>query len=191
MIGIGDIFQILKCWNDAIGSTLCHRQFRSATVSWCEHFGCATRRRPFGVGWELGWEMGGGVGVAGWAQCIYYYVLYTDLGNQRYFMSLLKICKSYGMSPYPYIYWFYPLTIQKLYIIKWYHALYLWSWNEWIHQTNSLRPSMHICISKLTISKHQAIIWTNAGILLIWTIRTNFSEYKAKTIHGHTRKCIC
>ena len=44
---------------------------------------------------------------------------------------------------------------------------------------------MHICISKLTIigsdnglspDQCQAIIWTNAGILLIQTLGTNFSE---------------
>ena len=44
---------------------------------------------------------------------------------------------------------------------------------------------MHICISKLTVigsdngflpGQHQAIIWTNAGILLIPTFGTNFSE---------------
>ena len=43
----------------------------------------------------------------------------------------------------------------------------------------------HICISKLTIigsdnglppGRRQAIIWTNAGILLIWTLGTNVSE---------------
>ena len=43
----------------------------------------------------------------------------------------------------------------------------------------------HICITKLTIigsdnglspGRHQAIIWTNAGILLIWPLGTNFSE---------------
>ena len=42
----------------------------------------------------------------------------------------------------------------------------------------------HICVSKLTIIdsdnglspvRHQAIIWTNAGILLIQTLGTNFS----------------
>ena len=42
-----------------------------------------------------------------------------------------------------------------------------------------------ICISKLTIigsvnglspGQRQAIIWTNAGMLLIWTLGTNFSE---------------
>ena len=44
---------------------------------------------------------------------------------------------------------------------------------------------MHISVSKLTIigsdnglspGWHQAIIWTNAGILLVWTLGTNFSE---------------
>ena len=43
----------------------------------------------------------------------------------------------------------------------------------------------HICVSKLTIigsdnglspGRRQAIIWTNAWILLIWTLGTNFSE---------------
>ena len=43
----------------------------------------------------------------------------------------------------------------------------------------------HICVSKVTIfgtdiglspDRHQAIIWTNAGILLIRTLKTNFSE---------------
>ena len=45
---------------------------------------------------------------------------------------------------------------------------------------------MHICVSKLTIIasdnglspvRRQAIIWTNAGILLIWTLGTNFSQF--------------
>ena len=43
----------------------------------------------------------------------------------------------------------------------------------------------HICVGNLTIigsdnglspGRRQAIIWTNAGILLIWHLRTNFSE---------------
>ena len=41
----------------------------------------------------------------------------------------------------------------------------------------------HICVSKLTINgsdngldRHQAIMWTNAGILLIGPLGTNFSE---------------
>ena len=51
---------------------------------------------------------------------------------------------------------------------------------------------MHICISKLTIigsdngllpGRHQAIIWTNAEILLIEPLRTNLSEI---LIESHT-----
>ena len=43
----------------------------------------------------------------------------------------------------------------------------------------------HICVGKLTIigsdkglspGRRQAIIYTNAGILLIWTLGTNFNE---------------
>ena len=53
-----------------------------------------------------------------------------------------------------------------------------------------LRPSdTYICVSGLTIigsddglspGRHQAIIWTNAGILLIGPLRTNFSEISIK-----------
>ena len=51
----------------------------------------------------------------------------------------------------------------------------------------------HICVSKLTIigsdnglspGRHQAIIWTNAGILLISV------KSQQKCIHFHSRKCI-
>ena len=44
---------------------------------------------------------------------------------------------------------------------------------------------MHICVSELTIigsdnglspERHQAIIWTNAGMLIIGPLRSNFSE---------------
>ena len=50
---------------------------------------------------------------------------------------------------------------------------------------NSLRRVTHICVSKLTIigsdnglspGRCQAIIWTSAGILLIGSLGTNFSE---------------
>ena len=53
----------------------------------------------------------------------------------------------------------------------------------------------HTCVSKLTIicsdhglapSRRQAIIWTNAGILLIGHLGTNISEI---LIHFHSRKC--
>ena len=58
----------------------------------------------------------------------------------------------------------------------------IWSQTFW---TTHWGRVMHICISKLTIigsdngllpGWHQAIIWTNAGILLIWSLGTNFSE---------------
>ena len=47
----------------------------------------------------------------------------------------------------------------------------------------------HICVSKVTIigsdnglspDRRQAITWSNAGILLIWTLGTNFSEILRK-----------
>ena len=55
-----------------------------------------------------------------------------------------------------------------------------------LFRVNSLRPSdAYICVGKLTIigsdnglspERRQAIIWTNAGILLIGPLGTNFSE---------------
>ena len=57
----------------------------------------------------------------------------------------------------------------------------------------------HICISKLTIigpdnglppGRHQAIIWTNDGILLIGSLGIHFSEILIKFIHYHSRKRI-
>ena len=57
---------------------------------------------------------------------------------------------------------------------------------------------MHIYISKLTIigsdndllpGRHQAIIWTNAGVLLIRTLGTNFIEILDK-IHLFSFKKI-
>ena len=57
-------------------------------------------------------------------------------------------------------------------------------WHEYNILTHWGRV-MHICVSKLTIigsdnglspGRHQAIIWTNGGILLIGPLGTNFSE---------------
>ena len=54
----------------------------------------------------------------------------------------------------------------------------------------------HICVSKLTTigsdnglspGRRQAIIWTNAGILLIGPLGTNFSEILIEIL---TRKCV-
>ena len=68
----------------AIEAALCHRLFHSAIVSWCDHFGCATGRRPFwvgswvwgGIGWGRG-PAGGGGGI-----CV---VLHAGLGSLGYF----------------------------------------------------------------------------------------------------------
>ena len=58
---------------------------------------------------------------------------------------------------------------------------------------------MHICISNLTIigsdnglvpGWHQAIILTSAGVLLIQTSGTNFSEILSKIHTFNSRKCI-
>ena len=57
----------------------------------------------------------------------------------------------------------------------------------------------HTCVDNLTIigsdnglspGWRQAIVWTNAGILLIGTYRTNFNEILIKTHIFHLWKCI-
>ena len=59
------------------------------------------------------------------------------------------------------------------------------SWYQWLDKLTHWGRVTHICVSYLTIigsnnglspGRRQAIIWTNAGILLIGTLRTNFSE---------------
>ena len=48
----------------------------------------------------------------------------------------------------------------------------------------------HKRVSKLTIiGRRKAIVWTDAGILLIWILETNFSEIFNK-IHTFSLKCI-
>ena len=58
---------------------------------------------------------------------------------------------------------------------------------------------MHICVGNLTIigsdngllpGRRQAIIWTNAGILLIGPLGTNFSEFLFEIKPFHSRKSI-
>ena len=57
----------------------------------------------------------------------------------------------------------------------------------------------HICVSDLpdigsdnglSPGRRQAIIWTTAGLLLIWTLGTNTVKSYAKSIHFHSRKCV-
>ena len=54
-----------------------------------------------------------------------------------------------------------------------------------VYHSTHLGRVMHICIGKLTIidsdnglspGRHQAMIWTSAGILLIGPLGTNFRE---------------
>ena len=58
-------------------------------------------------------------------------------------------------------------------------------WSDWVVVLTHWGRVTHICVGKLTIicsdnglspERRQAIIWTNAGILLIGPLGTNFSE---------------
>ena len=57
----------------------------------------------------------------------------------------------------------------------------------------------HICVSNRNIigsdndwspGRRPAIIWTNAWIFLIWTLRTNLNEILIEIIHLHSRKSV-
>ena len=88
------------------------------------------------------------------------------------------------------LFW-YPLILSSDFIsfenrYPWMKLMLLASSNEfqWLELTHWGWVT-HICVCKLTIigsdnglspDRRQAIIWTNAGILLIWPLGTNFSE---------------
>ena len=70
--------------------------------------------------------------------------------------------------------------------IKAFYSLVLTHWGQ----------VTHICINELTVigsdnglspGRRQAIIWTNAWILLIWPLGTNFSKI---LIEIYSRKCV-
>ena len=72
------------------------------------------------------------------------------------------------------------------------HWLYQWPCRcdpkRWLNYWGRVT---HICVSKLsTIGWRQAIIWSNAEILLFRTFGTNFSEIYSKFHTLHSRKCI-
>ena len=74
-----------------------------------------------------------------------------------------------------------------------YRARFVWSYRDLLTYWGRVT---HICIGKLTIigsdndfspGQRQAIIWTNAGLLLIGPLRTNFSEIISE-IHSFSFK---
>ena len=65
------------------------------------------------------------------------------------------------------------------------YVLQVKQWWPWIPSLTHWGWVIHICVNKLPIigsdnglspGRHQAIIWTNAGLLLIGPLGTNFSE---------------
>ena len=68
-----------------------------------------------------------------------------------------------------------------------------------IASDNSLRPGARACVIEYTIigsdnglspGRHQAIIWTIAGILSIWHLQEQTYNEILIEIHLHSRKCI-
>ena len=76
-------------------------------------------------------------------------------------------------------------------------AVIIMSWINMLRLEHYWGRVTHICLSKLTIigsdnvlspGRHQAIIRTNAGILLIGPLGTNFSEMLIKTLTFSLKK---
>ena len=118
-------------------------------------------------------------------------ITWTDL----FFLSSISTLKTYFSNILVQIYiWFnhgnaFENVICKVLIILFRVQLCLNALTHWGRVT-------HICVSKLTIigsdnglslGRRQAIIWTNAGILLIGPLRTNFCVILIK-IHTFTFK---
>ena len=62
--------------------------------------------------------------------------------------------------------------------------------NSWCRIYASVNWASIGWISGLSLDRRQAIIWTNAGILLIRPLGTNFSESRFKYKSFHSWKCI-
>ena len=108
----------------------------------------------------------------------------------------LHICL-YTYIMYIYIYYIYMCVCVCMYryVIKYAKPNGIQVRSLWLLKTHWGRVT-HICVSKLTIigsdnglspGRRQAIIWTNAGILLIRTLGTNFSEILGQ-IHSFSFK---
>ena len=77
--------------------------------------------------------------------------------------------------------WKFKVKVKRNPVMSFSGLMYKWTWCMLTHWGRVT----HICFSRLTIigsynglspDRHQAIIWTNAGILLIGPLGTNFSE---------------
>ena len=75
-------------------------------------------------------------------------------------------------------------TRKKWQLENWHEATSM-EIDTWLNQLTVWGRMTHKCVNKLTSNgsdnvlspdRRQAIIWTNAGILLAWTLRRNFSE---------------
>ena len=85
----------------------------------------------------------------------------------------------------------------------WRHQSIHWRYVSPVEDTNwlphlPLVPYIYASVNRVSIAsdnglspvRRQAIIWTNAGILSIWSLATSFNEISTKIQHFHSRKCI-
>ena len=102
-----------------------------------------------------------------------------------------------SVLPHPGPLYWYGLTEIKPWIINHTHWV-MWDINPYPCPKFSGRVT-HICVSKLIIigsdnglspDRRQTIIWTNARLLLIGPLGTNFSEILIEIHHFHSRKCV-
>ena len=132
--------------------------------------------------------------------CIKYRINDNTTKQTREFVQHLKLCEKIftivsvmcACIMIPFVVWCSVMNffMSRLWLVVWRHQVITLS--HWGRVT-------HTCVSKLTNigldsglspGRRQAIIWNNAGILLIGPLGTNFSEFQSKFIHVHSRKCI-
>ena len=113
-----------------------------------------------------------------WDDCVYAPSQWETTLQCNVVSHWLGAYKKWSLSPWPM--WDYLKIVNELC-----QAMFLWATISVILSLTHWGLVTHICVSKLTIigsdnglspERRQAIIWTNAGILLIGTIGTNFSE---------------
>ena len=82
-----------------------------------------------------------------------------------------------------------PMMVRSQWVNVWKYSIFLWQYVDIILLLTHWGRVTHICVGKLIIigsdnglspDRRQAIIWTNAGILLIRPLGTNFSEILIK-----------
>ena len=135
-------------------------------------------------------------------------VIPTGIGGVNHFFTIQFQLAIPRRTIFSHLYDFYIIYNQNPMLWHEYHFKFsIWKMDraQWVihwrifHFFNSLSRVTHISVSELTIigsdnglspGRRQAIIWINAGILLIGVLGTNFNEILVEIHNFHSRKSI-